>query len=132
MYDFVGQGARAQAYTNGFVKQLLEEKMNNYWDLHVMRTLDIEQNDQSTGNDWSYDKNKIVVADPPVFTHVPSFEKRFRGSGRLESLAVNPAEEISYYITLDFDHQWGLVNRLQTISVMGAIWRQARASRTAK
>ena len=72
---------------------------------------------------------KIFVcwtSDPPMFTHVQVFTERFRGSGRLQATAVNPAEETSYYVTgnpkvghhIDMDED-GLVTllRKQTFSL---------------
>ena len=62
-----------------------------------------------------------LLCEPPVFEHVPAFDKRFRGSGRLASMAPNTATEDSYYITLSLTQEWGLSNRMNTILTMSYI-----------
>ena len=37
--DFIGQGARAQAYSDALAEELLDTKVANFRDLHVMKTL---------------------------------------------------------------------------------------------
>ena len=120
-YQFVGQGARAIVYERSFAEKVVGEKVGNFWDMHLLDLLSRESNEEWGASSRKYHKYKAVVVDPPIFAHVPSFDKRFRGSGRLEGKAVNEAEETSYYITLSLNHEWGLVNRLQTICLVGAI-----------
>ena len=112
-YHFIGQGARAIAYSPEFARKVLDAKFNSYYDLHLLELLAKE------AGLWRKSTHDILtlalLAMPPLFTHVPSFEARFRGSGRLQSEAQTPAEETSYFLCLDLSHQWGLSNRVQTI-----------------
>ena len=40
-----------------------------------------------------------VGCEAPVFEHVPIVDKRFRGAGRLASMATNTTTEDNYYVT---------------------------------
>ena len=120
-YSFVGQGARAICYNKDFAQEIIGKVVNNYYDLHLLDVLSHRANVQYGVDGKNYKKFLACVVDPPMFEHIPSFEKRFRGSGRLESSAINAAEETSYYITLALTHEWGCINRLQTIALVGAI-----------
>ena len=120
-FQFVGQGARAIAYTRAFVDEILEVKVGNYWDMHLLDLLSKQSNDEWKKHQKWHCPLKATVCDPPVFEHIPSFDKRFRGSGRLEAAAVSPAEETSYYMTVSLNHEWGLVNRLQTLALLTGI-----------
>ena len=112
-FHFVGQGARAVAYSSELSKHIIETKFDNFYDLHLMRALSTMAHHAKMTNKPC--QAVALVATPPIFTHIPKFENRFRGSGRLESLATTPAEETSYYFTLDVSHEWGLANRTQTV-----------------
>ena len=118
-YKFVGQGARAIAYSREFAQKVLAERVANFWDLHLLGLLSQMQNKLWREN--KYSPHMTVFCDPPVFTHVPTFTERFRGSGRLQATAVNAAEETSYYVTLSLNHEWGMANRLQTIALIAGI-----------
>ena len=118
-YCFVGQGARAICYSKKFVMEILKAKIGNFWDLHLLDLLSHEAN-----QNWKtkYQQDWLALAgDPPMFHHVPDFDKRFRGSGRMENAAVNAAEETSYYLTLSLTKEWGLCNRWQTICIISGI-----------
>ena len=117
----MGQGARAICYSREFANKILGMAVGNYWDMHLLDVLSNEATANYNRDPRHYNKFLACVVDPSIFEHIPSFEKRFRGSGRLESSAVNAAEETSYYITLALTHEWGAVNRLQTIALVGAI-----------
>jgi hypothetical protein len=68
---------------------------------------------------WNWNTDGMAaLATPAVFSHIPDFGDRFRGSGRLHAQAVNPAESTSYYLCLDLSKQWGLSNRCQTLILM--------------
>ena len=120
-YQFVGQGARAIAYDRTFLQQVLDLKVSSYWDMHLLEILTKQSNEEWQKNPKNHQPFKATVCDPPIFEHVPKFEERFRGSERLKAGAVNQAEETSYYITLALTHEWGLINRLQTMALVGAI-----------
>ena len=112
-YDFIGQGARALAFEPEFATKVLDTKVSAYWDLHLLNMLTKEAEAWKKYK-WATDC-LAVVCTPVIFSHVPDMGDRFRGSGRLHSLAANPSEPISYFITLDVSREWGMSNRLQTI-----------------
>ena len=113
-FDFIGQGARAQAYSYVLAEELLETKVANYWDLHVMKTLStiVKREYQRTGR-WN--QAAYTFVEPNVFNHPIKFAERLRGSGRLHASSQGDVEEYAFYITLNLSHQWGLTNRLQTM-----------------
>lgn len=112
-YDFIGQGARALAFSNKFSEKVIDTKVGGYWDLHLLSLL-AKEDTELKRQGW---KNDVIalVASPVMFTHVPNMGCRFRGSGRLLSLTETPSEPISRYICLDLSKEWGLANRLQTM-----------------
>lgn len=64
--------------------------------------------------------NLACFCDPPLFEHDVDMTKRFRGSGRIASLAANENEQMSNYFCLDLDREYGFCNRAQTLAlVMG-------------
>jgi hypothetical protein len=112
-YDFVGQGARALAFSCKFSEKVISTKVGGYWDLHLLSLLAKEERELEARG-W-YTSHIALVATPVMFTHVPSMGCRFRGSGRLLSLTETPSEKLSQYICLDLSKEWGLANRLQTM-----------------
>ena len=104
---------RAMCYNREFAYKIIGMAVDNYWDMHLLDVLSHWGTIEYERNPKNYKKFLACVVDPSIFEHIPSFEKRFRGSGRLESSAVNAAEETSYYITLALTHEWGAVNRLR-------------------
>ncbi len=115
-YAFIGQGARAIAYRRSFAEQVLEEPVGTFWDMHLLQLITKKRTDA-----WWARPDKPFLAcycDPPIFTHVPKFSTRLRGSGRLESMTESSAEEFSHYITIDLNHQWGVCNRIQTLALL--------------
>ena len=112
-FDFIGQGARALAFATRFAEKVIETKVGSYWDLHLLSLL-AKEDKAREGKGW---KNDVIalVATPVMFTHVPAMGDRFRGSGRLHSMAETKGEPISCYICLDLSKEWGLANRLQTM-----------------
>ena len=112
-FSFVGQAGRALAFSAPFARRLLESKVGNVWDLHV---LDVLSQVKSDWEEKHMDTSGMAgIVTPPIFTHVPLFVDRLRGSGRLHSQVVNEAEATSYYICLNLGGQWGLSNRCQTL-----------------
>ena len=118
-YKWVGQGTRAIAYSATFVQELLATRVNHFIDLHILEMLTTQRNEGY--EKWKDQPNLALIADPPLWKHVPSFTKRFRGSGRLQQQAVTTAEEEAYYITVNLNKEWGLSNRLQTIALLASI-----------
>jgi hypothetical protein len=112
-YDFIGQGARAIAYGDTFCEKVRDTKVGNFWDLHLLSML-AQEAVHVDGNGWKND-NIALVATPVMFTHIPTMSDRFRGSGRLHTMAANESEAISRFICLDLSKEWGLANRLQTM-----------------
>jgi hypothetical protein len=112
-YDFIGQGARALAFEPEFAAKVLDTKVSAYWDLHLLNMLTKEA-EAWQKHKWATDC-LAVVCTPVIFSHVPDMGDRFRGSGRLHSLAASPSEHISYFITLDLSREWGMSNRLPTM-----------------
>ena len=116
-YDFVGQGARAIAFRRDFAEEVCNTKINDWYDLLLLGIL----SQKRMKSYWSHkdQPNLACLVDPPLFTHEPDFSERFRGSGRLKSLATNEAEESSYYICLDLGAgKYGYCNRVQTVALM--------------
>jgi hypothetical protein len=115
-YQFIGQGGRALAFNSTFVEELLQKKVNNYYDMWLLNELSLKR------REWNAKKfppaTLATVCIPSIFDHIPDMDKRFRGSGRLSAIASNAAEEDAYYICLDLSGNWGLCNRLQTIVLM--------------
>ena len=124
-YNFVGQGARALAYSREFAQHLLEQKVSHYYDMWVIGQLTKQRLDWKRHRGQEYN-TLYLLCEPPIFEHVPTFGKRFRGSGRLESMAPNSATEESYYITVELTWEWGLCNRINTILTLGHICAMAR------
>jgi hypothetical protein len=106
----------ALAFNSTFVEELLQKKVNNYYDMWLLNELSFKR------REWNAKKfppaSLATVCIPSIFEHIPDMDKRFRGSGRLSAIASNAAEEDAYYICLDLSGNWGLCNRLQTIVLM--------------
>jgi hypothetical protein len=118
-YSFVGQGARALAFRRAFAQTLTTTRVDHFWDLHILKVLSGIRNDMwKAGEDAT---TLALLADPTIFSHIPEFGKRFRGSGRLETEAANTAEEEAYYICIDLDAEWGFCNRVQTLALLFGI-----------
>ena len=116
-YQFVGQGARALAFAPEFCERVLQKKVTNWWDIHLL-------SEASKVYEEHIKKGKkrpltAILATPAMFHHRPAMGDRFRGSGRLHA-AADPGEPQAKYICLQLDRQWGLTNRLQTIALMAA------------
>ena len=117
-YEFIGQGSRALAFRRSFAETLVNTRIENWYDLHIMSHLSW-MNEKAWYN-GSWIQNLACLVDPPIFSHEPSFSDRFRDSGRLKALASTTAEEHSYYICVDFSkHEWGFCNRAQTLALVG-------------
>ena len=115
-YAFVGQGARAIAYRAALARELLDEKVGSFWDMHLLNFMSNKRcKAWCSGADEPF---MACLVDPPVWHHVPDFADRFRGSGRLAMMASSAAEQTSHYITVDLSHQWGIANRLQTLCLL--------------
>ena len=96
-FKFVGQGARALAYSRDFAMHILSSKVNHFYDMWLLEELSIERRSYEKAHRDGRKYNTIYLCcEPPVFEHVPAFDKRFRGSGRLASMAPNKATEDSY------------------------------------
>ena len=113
-FEFIGQGARAQAYSRDFAKQLLTSKVNNYWDLHVLQQISesVQEHYNRTGQ-WK--TSAYTLIEPIGFTHPIVYSERFRGSGRLQASSQGQAEETAFYFMLSLSKQWGLANRIQAL-----------------
>ena len=121
-FRFVGQGARSLAYSREFAKSIIAKRVNHFYDMWIIEELTKERKDFEAKNKKYGEYNSIYLCcEPPVFEHVPTFDKRFRGSGRLASMATNTATEDSYYITIALTHKWGISNRINTIIVLSHI-----------
>jgi len=118
-YKFIGQGARALAYSPEFADHILNKRVNTFYDLHVLSEVSMWRHLHS--KDGKDNPNMATFVDPPIFNHEGDFSSRFRGSGRLESNAVNKAEQDSFYITVDLSKEWGFCNRVGMICLMGGI-----------
>ena len=96
-FKFVGQGARALAYSRDFAMHILSTKVNHVYDMWILEELTKVRNEFEQKH-WSGQLYNAIYlcCEPPVFEHVPTFDKRFRGSGRLASMAPNKATEDSY------------------------------------
>ena len=92
-YEFVGQGSRALAFRRSFAETLVNTRIDNWYDLHIMSHLSW-MNEKAWYN-GSWIQNLACLVDPPIFSHEPSFSDRFRDSGRLKALASTTAEEHS-------------------------------------
>ena len=125
-YKFVGQGARALAYSRDWAEHILRQRVDSYFDCWLISQLTKERQQWEKKKPWAPWNTLSLLCDPPIFEHVPTFHKRFRGSGRLEKMAPNTATENSYYITVSFIREWGLCNRINTITVLGHICSMAR------
>jgi len=113
-FEFIGQGARAQAYSRDFAKQLLTAPVNNYWDLHVLQKIAerVQEHYNRTG-DWM--ASAYTFIEPIGFSHPILYSERLRGSGRLQASSQGQAEETAFYFMLSFSKQWGLANRIQAL-----------------
>ena len=116
-YDFVGQGSRALALRREFAQEICETKISDWYDLFLLGL--VSQKRMKSYYSHKDQPNMACLVDPPLFTHEPDFSERFRGSGRLKSLATNEAEESSYYICVDLGaSKYGYCNRVQTVALM--------------
>ena len=90
-YQFIGQGGRALAFNSTFVEELLQTKVNNYYDMWLLNELSFNR------REWNAQKfppaSLATVCIPSIFEHTPDMDRRFRGSGRLSAIASNAAEE---------------------------------------
>lgn len=113
-FEFIGQGARAQAYSRQFAQQILATRVQNYWDLHVISLCAsiINSHYQETGH-WM--EAGYTFIEPIAFSHPIKLSERLRGSGRLQSESQGEVEEYAFFIMCDLSHQWGLSNRIQTL-----------------
>ena len=125
-FEFIGQGARAQAYSRKFAQEILATRVQNYWDLHVisLRASIINNNYKQTGH-WM--NAAYTFIEPIAFSHPIKLSERLRGSGRLQAESKGEVEEYAFFIMCDLSHQWGLSNRIQTL-MWWATWASMHQS----
>lgn len=114
LYEFIGQGARAQAYSRGFAQLVLSTQVRNFWDLHVISLCAMVVNDYMDNNNEFLEAGYTML-EPIAFRHPVKLSERLRGSGRLQSSSEGPVEEFAFFIMCDLSKQWGLANRTQTL-----------------
>ena len=115
-YIWFGQGSRALAYRREFAEALVQKRIYNWYDLWVLNEL--TETCKRLGGPSFHRKIFACVVDPPLWAHIPSFQDRFRDSGRLQSQAINAAEEHAEYICVNLAlREWGFANVVQTVAL---------------
>jgi hypothetical protein len=113
-YGFVGQGARALAYSTEFARAVVSQRINNVYDLHLLQL--VTERAKNLANRGNF--LLAALCRPFIFAVHAQLDERCRGSEKLKSLTVNPSEETASYLCLDLSSVKSVMSRLHSLMVL--------------